>query len=448
MAGVTRAHNAPGSSAAPAPHGAHGAHEAKLRPDGLVIVTTGKKVWSALVEAKVGNKTLSAEQLEPYLDLAKKHGVDAVITISNQFAALPTHHPVAVSGAKLRKTGLYHFSWLSIVSKAMLLVDSKSVASTDAEQAFVLAELIRYLKHKNSGIDCDLQLAKSWRVVCDLVHRGSPLLKSNLDVEACVASWHQLLRYLAIQLTIAVNDTVHNTLSAKHAKDASLRLRDDIDCLTQTKTLEAELEVPHSAGKLRVKADFMRKTVDVSMRLAAPKDRKLPKSTVFWLVKQLKKCAADDATVLDDVTIRADWPRGVETAAAAKSLLEAVDPLLPVTTTTNKTHPRSFEVLRIVDAGAKFKSATKIVDIVEDSVLRFYQDLGEHLVKWVPKPPKIKTKAEVAGAISPGVPTDQPTDPTSKAQSTTQSTTQSTKGFWGPFFTNKLDDDKLMKNDS
>ena len=49
--------------------------EKKPRPDGLVKVTTGKKSWTALVEAKIGNSELSKEQIETYIDLAKQYGV-------------------------------------------------------------------------------------------------------------------------------------------------------------------------------------------------------------------------------------------------------------------------------------------------------------------------------------------------------------------------------------
>lgn len=35
--------------------------QAEERPDGLIVVSTGKREWRALVEAKVGNSLLTAE---------------------------------------------------------------------------------------------------------------------------------------------------------------------------------------------------------------------------------------------------------------------------------------------------------------------------------------------------------------------------------------------------
>src|SRR5690606_17799529 len=89
--------------------------DTKLRPDGLIEVDSGRNVWRALIEAKIGGSELTADQVEAYLGLAKNLGVDALITISNQFSTLPTHHPVTVNKQKLRSVSLYHFSWLAIL---------------------------------------------------------------------------------------------------------------------------------------------------------------------------------------------------------------------------------------------------------------------------------------------------------------------------------------------
>lgn len=59
------------------------------RPDGLIVIKSGNNTWTALVESKIGSNLLTNEQVEEYLDLAKSFGIDALITISNQFASTP-----------------------------------------------------------------------------------------------------------------------------------------------------------------------------------------------------------------------------------------------------------------------------------------------------------------------------------------------------------------------
>lgn len=54
------------------------------RPDGLIRVTRGAKSWTALVEVKTGKNPLAGDQLEAYLDIARDHGFDCLLTISNE----------------------------------------------------------------------------------------------------------------------------------------------------------------------------------------------------------------------------------------------------------------------------------------------------------------------------------------------------------------------------
>ena len=81
-----------------------GGTELSHRPDGLLIVRSGSQQWSALVEAKIGSSELYPEQVEAYLDLAKLNGIDALITISNQFTSLPAHHPLPLSSSARRQS--------------------------------------------------------------------------------------------------------------------------------------------------------------------------------------------------------------------------------------------------------------------------------------------------------------------------------------------------------
>ena len=133
----------------------------RLRPDGLITITNRNKSWSALIESKVGNNVLTKDQIEAYIDLAKEVGADALITISNQFAIIPTHHPVAVNRNKTRSIDLFHFSWLSLLSKASIISGAKAV--DDREQAFVLRELIRYLDHQSSGVAPMTSMNPEWK---------------------------------------------------------------------------------------------------------------------------------------------------------------------------------------------------------------------------------------------------------------------------------------------
>jgi hypothetical protein len=55
--------------------------------------------------------------------------------------------------------------------------------------------------------------------------------------------------------------------------------------------------------------------------------------------------------------------------------------------------PKAFEVIRVVDLGAKFKGQKVFVESATAAVPAFYRDAGENLTRWVAPPPK--TKSEV-----------------------------------------------------
>jgi hypothetical protein len=65
-------------------------------PDGLIRVSRAKQQWTALVEVKTGTNELVAEQLESYLEIARREGFQAVITISNEVPAIAGQHPTKV----------------------------------------------------------------------------------------------------------------------------------------------------------------------------------------------------------------------------------------------------------------------------------------------------------------------------------------------------------------
>ncbi|MCG8511876.1 MAG: hypothetical protein MI741_21890 [Rhodospirillales bacterium] len=81
----------------------------KDRPDGLIEIRARNRTWTALVEAKIGRGRLEKDQLERYLQLARNHSLDALITISNEFVARPTFHPVAVNKQKKERSNFSIF---------------------------------------------------------------------------------------------------------------------------------------------------------------------------------------------------------------------------------------------------------------------------------------------------------------------------------------------------
>jgi hypothetical protein len=141
------------------------------RPDGLIVLDTYGRRWTALVEAKVGKSDISAEQLGRYLELAKKNKIDAVITISNQFSVVPQHHPLRINMTKYKGVDLFHFSWMHILTEADLLTVNRDV--NDDDQAYILSEFLRFISHESAGVQGFSQMPAEWPDVVAKVQAGA-----------------------------------------------------------------------------------------------------------------------------------------------------------------------------------------------------------------------------------------------------------------------------------
>lgn len=243
----------------------------KDRPDGLIILTTGSKEWRALVEAKVGNSELGADQVEKYRDLAKDHGLDCVITISNQFATLPEHHPVEDVRKSRSKIPVFHWSWMSILTTTDILLNRDSVA--DEDQRLLLNELRRFLTHESAGVKGFDRMPPEWAEINRLVSAGGRIPAKSLEAAIVLDAWHQETRDLSLILSRQTETAVQERLPKKHKADPAQRRKDELQILREDGQLMSFLDVPDAAAPVEVVADIRRRTIEIGMSLRAPEDR-------------------------------------------------------------------------------------------------------------------------------------------------------------------------------
>jgi hypothetical protein len=349
-----------------------------VRPDGLIVVKTGATTWTALVEAKVGNSDLNIEQLENYLEIAKLNGIDALITISNQFAPLPTHHPVQLSAAALKKAKVAHWSWMYLLTQATLQMGNDEV--TDREQRVILNEMVRFLSHPSAGVKGFDQMPAAWTNVTGTVQAGGAISAKSDEAQEVIGAWYQETRDLSLILSRQLGEDVNVKVSRAHVHDPELRMKDDLQILASDNCLRAVFDVPNTAGVIDVCADLRKRSVFSSMRVAAPADRKSTKARLNWLVKQLQKSKPDD------IHIRFIWPgRGQSTQHPLAVLRDRPE----VAEEANKV-VSSFEVVFFRDIGAKFAQRKNFITELEQTLADFYEQVGQHLKAWQPVAPRIK----------------------------------------------------------
>lgn len=166
-------------------------------PDGLIRVSRGQRNWTCLVEVKTGSNKLEAPQLEAYLDIAKEQGFDALLTISNEIAAIAGTHPTPLDKRKLMRAGVHHLSWTQVLTDAVMQKVHRGVA--DPEQAWILGELIRYLEHPRSGAMEFDDMGPSWVAVREAVSNGT-LRQNDKGLPEVASRWDQLMRYTCLRM--------------------------------------------------------------------------------------------------------------------------------------------------------------------------------------------------------------------------------------------------------
>jgi len=349
-----------------------------VRPDGLLVLKTGTKTWTALVEAKIGNAELTAEQIESYIEVAKLNGVDAVITISNQFAPLPTHHPVTINVASLRNVALLHWSWMYILTQAKLQINNGEI--TDADQRSILIEMVRFLLHPSAGVKGFDQMPQAWTQLVGMIQTGGSVSSKLNEAQEVVGAWHQELQDLSFILSRQIDKDIDLKIPRAHIKDPSARLKSDLQLLADERCLKATFVIPNAVAPLEVVADLRTRSVFASMKLEAPGDRQSTKARLNWLLRQLQKSNTEG------IHVRFFWPGRTPFTQHPLSILREQPEIADIPGKVVAT----FEVLMARDLGSKFAQRKNFIIEFERTVSDFYEQVGQHLKAWQAPPPKVK----------------------------------------------------------
>jgi hypothetical protein len=364
--------------------------QVKDRPDGLIILRTGSNEWRALVEAKVGNAEIGAEQVEKYREIAKEQGLDCVITISNQFATQPEHHPVEEVRKSRSKVPVFHWSWMSILTITDILLNQDSIA--DEDQKLLLNELRRFLTHESSGLKGFDRMPPEWAEINRLISAGGKIPAKSQEASIVLDSWHQETRDLSLVLSRQTETVVQEKLPRSHRNDPAQRRKDELKLLRENGQLQSVLEVPDAAAPVEIVADIMRRTIDIGMTLRAPEDKVSSKARVNWLLRQVK------AEKTDEIFVRMTWPGRSESTQFPLSELIA-DPSI-CEKDKNGLQVTRFHIFIARRLGAKFTQQVNFIKELEDVVPFFYREIGQNLQEWRKPAPKIKAERSAADDVA------------------------------------------------
>jgi hypothetical protein len=357
----------------------------KVIPDGLVRVSRGNRVWSCLVEVKTGRNDLQAEQLDNYLEVARRNGIQALLTISNESPVAAGVHPTKVDKRKLRHVALHHYAWNEVLSQAVLEKEHRGVA--DPDQAYILGELIRYLEHPRSGaLEFD-DMGPSWVLVRNAVANGT-LRASNVGAADVAGRFDALLRFAALQLSTRLGTEATVVYSRKELADPAARIATHVANLVDHGRLQGSLRIPNTVGTLDLIVDLRARQVICSVGLDAPKDGR-PTTKINWLVRQLKD--ANDKVRLECSVMNQRGGGGAsELLGRVREHPEAL--ILDPTKTI-----RSFTVALNGPMGLKAgRGQGTFIDGFLHSIDMFYAEVLQSLKAWSAKPPRMRDQTDAS----------------------------------------------------
>ena len=340
------------------------------RPDGLLVLNTGKRERRLIVEAKIGSAKIDADQLAEYYRLAKANKVDAIITVSNELSADPTHLPYQVP-KEIRHIPVFHWSWSYLVMLAELLLREEE--DFDEEQGYILKEIIRYFDSETAGTSCNTTMCADWPAVVGRIQESSCLKASEPSVLSVVRCWHQQLGGMCIGLTRQMSSSVTLSLSKTHW-DQNTWFEADVSEFVESNLLRASFKFSDPAGPIEIVADAKRRNITYCLQIDAPLKPKTYRARVKWLLNQLPEETSLPAR-LDLI-----WDGNKRSSAPISNFREDLD----AARIDGLLGPRAFEIVYVADLASKFAGRQTFIPAVDEALAAFRETIARHIRPWQP----------------------------------------------------------------
>lgn len=349
--------------------------ETRVIPDAVLKVSRGSRLWTGLLEVKTGNGTLGRDQLENYLDVARKKKYDVVVSLSNDIPASAGELPVEVDRRKLTKVSLRHVSWAEVAHEARMLLSHGGIDND--LHTWILSEFLRYLDHPRSGATEFVDMGRHWVAVRDAATAGT-LRGGDKKALTVAESWVSLSRHLALRMTAELGVTVKHILPRRYSNDPAARNASVVERLAADGVFEAVLRIPETAGDVTVTADIRTSRIRCRTTIEAPNEGTTGRR-LNWLLKQLKD-APGDLLVEAVFSVRGN---------------EACERLDTVRTNPKMlTDNRSGDIVSFCleqafpMGGRRSGAAAGFVSSVTASTDTFYGTVVQQLREWVPAAPR------------------------------------------------------------
>jgi len=332
-----------------------------VRPDGLIACQRGSTKWQAFVEAKAEKKGIRPEQIADYAELAAALDVDAIITISNEFAFSPTELPYHLAAAKRRKRDIYHFAWADI--RTFLEGFRNDEKLTPLERA-LLSECLRYFWEPGTGVLTYDSMPESWPKFVEAAGVALGFGTKTPGITEIVHGWQQERRDLCSKLTHMTGHDVRLRHLAGARATPEERLSHDRKALAGEYTLTAAYSIPKGKATLTTVTELQSRRINVTLDIPPPENKKA-RASVSWLISSTESDCWNCRNVLFD------WKgHGEKQAHSIAALRDYPD----VAFEGQKDAPKSIRIMHSLHDVRRFKSRKKFIEDVEEATTKMMQE--------------------------------------------------------------------------
>ena len=371
-----------------------------VRLDGLIIVVVkGKIVDAAFLEMKSGKNNLDKEQIEKYIEISKKLKVDKLVTVSNEFVANSSLSPVKVKVPK--SVVLSHFSWTYLITKGQLLLFKNETNIEDQDQVEIMREVLYYFENPLSGIKGYSQMKPGWKELAENVHAQKPLRVSDNYIEDAVLSWQEEEKSMCLLLSRKLGVFV------KPNSNSNDRIKNDIRKIVKENFIVGGISVKGAVSDIKIKADFERRVVSMSIKVIPPLT-KSNSARMTWITNQFKNCYKKSEPLFqkhkDDIWLESNIKFKQENL---KVRFRELTSFSESAKTINDI--QAFHVTLVKTFGSKFASQKKIIELMEEMLLEYYECIVQHMTSWKKPAPKIvKVESEIWEKQTPKIQANNP----------------------------------------
>ncbi len=349
------------------------------RIDGLIIIVSKGVIKEAVIfEMKNKNKSVDKLQVERYISLSKKIGINTMVTVSNEFVSNSSQSPVKAKAPK--NFSLFHFSWTYLMTKGQLLLFKNDANIKDEDQVEIMREVLYYLDSPSSGVSGYHVMKPGWKETVDKINNRIPLKVSDSCLEEAVESWHEEEKDMGLLLSRKLGIYVKSTSRSKDS------VKDDIRKIINDQELIGNLSVKNSVSDIKIRIDFEVRTVSMMVKVSPPLD-KGTKARITWIAKQLETAKKKNEKAFD--LIAKDLLIEVNVKHAREHIRVPLAGFDLLHEEINSRDILAFNIVYMNKLGASFGSNKKFITLIEKMILDYYAGIVQYLTNWNRPAPKL-----------------------------------------------------------